>query len=154
MGAIGLAMHLMGLKWRTLPYSHNYDINWRSLCLYKPNEFRAARIIHYHDSMFPYFWDTFLQRVQTSHPQVAKWLLDLGPMRNEASYVRRAWSKALRTFRNRKERTLHQFLSLGVNYRIISYNPAFLRARPNSIDTPNNTIVRGENSDPSIIGVL
>jgi hypothetical protein len=103
MSAIGLAMHLMGLKWRTLPYSHNYDINWRSPVWYRQEEFSAARIVHYHDSMFPYFWDTFLQRVQTNHPQVAKWLIDLGPMQNEASYVRRAWGKALRTFRNRKE---------------------------------------------------
>ena len=104
MSAIGFAMHLKGLKWRTLPYSHNYDINWRSPVWYKQEEFPVARILHYHDSMFPYFWDTFVQRVQTSHPQVAKWLLDLGPMRNEAPYVRRAWSKVLRTFRNRKER--------------------------------------------------
>ena len=103
MSAIGLAMHLMGLKWRILPYSHNYDINWRSPDRYRPDEFRTARIIHYHDSMFPFFWDTFLQRVQTAYPQVANWLSDLGALRNEASYVNRAWGKALGKYRNRKE---------------------------------------------------
>jgi hypothetical protein len=103
MSAIGFAMHLMRLKWRMLPYSHNYDINWRRPDWHRHDEFHMARIIHYHDSMLPYFWDKFLQHVDAGHPQVAKWLLELGPMRTEASYINRAWSRALTTFRDRKQ---------------------------------------------------
>jgi hypothetical protein len=105
MSAIGLSMHLLALKWRALPGSHNHNINWRSHSrLYREEEFRAARIIHYHDSMRPHFWDSFLQCMEFTHPAVAKWLSGLGPLQNEASPINRLWARGLRTFRERKER--------------------------------------------------
>ncbi len=105
MSAIGLSMHRMGLKWRTLPYSHNHSVNWRSHSrLYREDEFRAARVIHHHDSMLPGFWNVFLECMQSTQPQVAAWLSGLGPLRNEASYGDRLWGRALRTFRSRKKR--------------------------------------------------
>src|SRR5262249_49365432 len=105
MGAVGLAMHILGLKWRELSVSHNHHINPLSHPqLYLEEDFRAAKVIHYHNSMTPFFWNTFIECMQSTHPQVAEWLSTLGPLRNEASYVSRAWSKALWTFRNWKER--------------------------------------------------
>jgi hypothetical protein len=105
MSAIGLSMHLMNLKWRALPVSHNHSINWRSHSrLFREREFRDARIIHYHDSMQPHFWDTFLQCIESARPPVAKWLTELGPLRNESSGLNRLWARGLRTFRGRKER--------------------------------------------------
>jgi len=105
MGAVGLAMHTLGLKWRELPTSHNYHINWRTHAqMYYEQDLRAAKIIHYHDSMFPFFWKTFIECLQSTHPQVAEWLLIFGPLRNEAPYFNRLMSKTLRTLRNSKER--------------------------------------------------
>jgi hypothetical protein len=109
MGAVALAMHAAGLKWRELPHSHNCNINKRSHPrLYREDEFRAAAVIHHHDSMLPDFWDTFLRCVQTTHPPVGRWLSEIGPLRNERPIVTRLVGKALRTFRNRKE---HAYIS-------------------------------------------
>jgi hypothetical protein len=105
MSAIGFAMYLLGLKWRPLPYSHNYSINWRSHArIYRENEFRAARVVHYHDSMSARFWNQFIDCLYSSHPSVAQWLSDAGPLRNRASRVNRLTSKLLKTLRGRKER--------------------------------------------------
>jgi hypothetical protein len=105
MGALGLAMHAAGLRWRELPHSHNHNINKRSHPrLFREDEFREACVIHHHDSMLPDFWETFLQCVQTTHPSVGHWLSGLGPLRNETPFINRLLGKALRTFRDRKER--------------------------------------------------
>jgi hypothetical protein len=105
MSAIGFSMHKMGLKWRALPYSHNHSINKRSHSrLYREDQFREAPVIHHHDSMLPDFWDTFLQCVQTTHPLVGQWLSGLGPLQNERPFATRLVGRALRIFRDRKER--------------------------------------------------
>jgi hypothetical protein len=105
MSAIGLSMHKMGLKWRVLPYSHNYSINWRSHeRLYREGDLRAARIVHHHDSMFPNFWDVFLSCLESAHPPVADWLAKLGPLRNDATLANKVWGKILRAYRARKWR--------------------------------------------------
>jgi hypothetical protein len=105
MSAIGLAMHRTKLNWQPLPYSHNHSINRRSYPrLYNEDEFRGARIIHYHDSMHPAFWDTFLRCLRATHPPVADWLAELGPLRNETSYASRLWGRGLRNLRARQER--------------------------------------------------
>jgi len=105
MSAIGLSMHLMGLKWRALPYSHNYSVGSKTHARwYREEQLRAARIVHYHDSMWPWFWDTFVQCLRETHPEVAGWLAPLGPMRNSASVLNRLWGKALRSSRDRKHK--------------------------------------------------
>ena len=105
MCAIGLSMHLMGLKWRALPYTHNQSIGSKSHATwYREDQLRAARIVHYHDSMWPWFWDTFVQCLRATHPQVAEWVAPLGPMRNEAFILNRIWGRALRSSREKKNR--------------------------------------------------
>jgi hypothetical protein len=105
MSAIGLSMHLMGLKWRALPHSHNYSMGSKSHAQwYREEQLRAARIVHYHDSMWPWFWDTFVECLHAAHPEVAGWLSPQGPMHNSASIFNRLWGKALRSSRDRKQR--------------------------------------------------
>lgn len=105
MCSIGLSMHLMGLKWRALPYSHNYSVGSKTHAQwYREEQLRAARIVHYHDSMWPWFWDTFVQILRATHPPVADWLAPQGPMRNDASILNRVWGKMLRSSRDKKNR--------------------------------------------------
>ena len=105
MSAIGLAMHLMGLKWRGLPYSHNYSVGSKTHAQwYREEQLRAARIVHYHDSMWPWFFDTFVQCLRATHPAVADWLAPLGPMSNEAPILNRLWGRLLRQSREKKSR--------------------------------------------------
>lgn len=102
--ALGLAMVKMGLSWRALPFSHNYTMSslihdeW-----YNEQQLKEALIVHYHDSMWPHFWSTFIQCMGDTHPAVADWLNRLGPMKNEAAVRWRATNKLLDYLRSQKE---------------------------------------------------
>jgi hypothetical protein len=101
--ALGAAK--LGLRHRQLPHSHNYAMGasihekW-----YREEDLRAARIVHYHDSMWPSFWPTFTDCLKKTHPDVASWLEPQGPLRNEAPLVYRAVTKFLRKRRGRAEK--------------------------------------------------
>lgn len=104
MSAIGLAVVRRGLSWRALPYSHDYSMSsliharW-----YREEQLKTAKIVHYHDSMWPWFWSTFVESLQKTHPDVADWLLSLGPLKNEAPTHWRATNKILKYFRSQQE---------------------------------------------------
>lgn len=106
MSAIGFAVIKMGLTWRPLPYSHDYVMlskthkDW-----YSEELLREARIVHYHDSMWPHFWPIFLECLNNTHPKVAEWLEQLGPMSNQAPWHWRVITKVLTHFRVRAENT-------------------------------------------------
>lgn len=102
--ALGLTMIKMGIPWRALPYSYNYAMgskihkNW-----YNEDQLKAARILHYHDSMWPHFWPEFIKCLYVTHPQVADWLSSVGPMKNEAPFYSRSMNKILQHFRVKQE---------------------------------------------------
>lgn len=103
MVAIGLAVMTLGLRWRALSYSHNYSVSRHTFDQwYTPEALRAARIVHYHDSMWPHFWPTFLDALQLAHPGVAGWLERQGPMRVSAPLHWRALSAVLKAYRRRQ----------------------------------------------------
>ena len=101
---LALAAAKLNLRYRQLPHSHNYEMGsaiherW-----YREDKLRAARIVHYHDFMWPAFWPTFLDCLKATHPAVATWLESLGPLNNEAPFVYRAVTKLLRKRRARGE---------------------------------------------------
>lgn len=104
MSAIGFVVVKNNLNWRALPYSHDYVISSFTHDLwYKEALLREARIAHYHDAMWPPFWDTLLACLGPTHPNVAQWLSGLGPMRNDAPIHWRVVSKILRKMRKRSE---------------------------------------------------
>ena len=102
--ALGFAMFKEQLRWRALPYSHNYTMSplihseW-----YNPKQLKEARILHYHDCMWPNFWPEFIKCLDVTHTEVASWLDSIGPMKNEAPLQWRATNKLLNHFRSRKE---------------------------------------------------
>ncbi|NJL62392.1 MAG: hypothetical protein HC903_11825 [Methylacidiphilales bacterium] len=102
--ALALTVTKMGIPWRKLPYSHNFGIgsiaphDW-----YIPEKMKTAKIIHYHDSMWSWFWDSFIESMSSSHPAVTEWLISLGAMRNEAPMHYRATKKLLDIYRKRQE---------------------------------------------------
>lgn len=102
--ALALAAAKLGLRSRQLPHSHNYEMGsaiherW-----YVEEKLRAARIVHYHDCLWPAFWPTFMRCLKSTHSDVAAWLELLGPLRNEAPVVYRALTRLLRTMRSRGE---------------------------------------------------
>ncbi len=101
MVSVALAVVTLGLNWRPLPYSHNYPMlsqthkHW-----YRLEALKDARIVHWHDSMWPPFWSTFLTCMREAHPEVAAWLASIGPMRVTAPPHFRLYSRCLRALRS------------------------------------------------------
>lgn len=101
---LALAAAKLGLLFRQLPHSHNYEMGsaihekW-----YREDKLRAARIVHYHDFQWPTHWPTFIDCLKGTHPAVAAWLEPLGPLRNGAPVTYRAVTKVLRTVRTKGE---------------------------------------------------
>ena len=101
--ALGLAMIKGGLRWRALPHSYNYAMGSKTHNQwYKEELLRTAKIVHYHDSMWPPFWQTFIDCLNKTHPPATEWLNSLGPMKNEAPIQWRAMNKLLKEVRSRQ----------------------------------------------------
>jgi hypothetical protein len=102
--ALGLTMIKMRIPWRALPYSHNYPMGSKThKDWYNEELLRAAKIVHYHDAMWPEFWDTFIECISKTHPSVADWLTSVGAMKNEASIPSRVVKKVINSIRHTQE---------------------------------------------------
>lgn len=103
--SIMFASRLMGLRWRALPYAYNYPMSSLTHAQwYEREALQAATVVHYHDAMWPHFWDTFMRSMADTHPAVHEWLLALGPMQNIAPLPYRVLGKFLRKWRQRAGR--------------------------------------------------
>jgi lipopolysaccharide biosynthesis glycosyltransferase len=112
MGAIGLAVLDLKLKWRALPITHNLSLRDCTDPKYYQKSLKSASILHYHDFMWPKSWNQFLQIITESHPQVAEWLAKLGPMKNTAPFANRLAAKGFRIWRDRQEKAYLKKCSL------------------------------------------
>lgn len=101
--ALGLAMIKADLLWRALPHSYNYTMGSKSHQYYQEQHLKKACIIHYHDAMWPHFWQEFLRCIDATHPEVGQWLASIGPMKNEAPLQWRTMGKVLAAYRKRRE---------------------------------------------------
>ncbi|MEA5573936.1 hypothetical protein [Calothrix sp. UHCC 0171] len=94
--SLGLAMVSGGLRWRGLDESHNYSFGSKTFAQWYCGEnLRAAKVIHYHDAMWAWFWDVFIDCLNKTHPDVADWLKPLGAMKNDAPLQWRVVKKLL-----------------------------------------------------------
>lgn len=101
--SVAYAAITLGLKWRSLPYTHNYPMSKLTHAdWYSPEALTRARIVHYHDAMWPPFWTTFQSCMQEAHPNVAQWLSSLGPMENRASVPNKVLARFLYQLRKRR----------------------------------------------------
>jgi hypothetical protein len=101
--ALGLTVVKMGISWRTLPYSHNFAICSSIPKYWYDAQVKNAKIIHYHDSMWYWFWDTFLELMNQNHPDVGEWLTSIGMMQNQAPIQWRGTKKILDFIRKKQE---------------------------------------------------
>lgn len=101
---LGLTVMKMGLNWDTLPYSHNFALGSKvPTDWYDGDKLETAKIIHYHDAMWDWFWNKFLEILRPTQPEVITWLEKLGAMKNEAPVQWRATKKVLDFMRSRQE---------------------------------------------------
>lgn len=102
--ALGLTMVKTEIPWRALPYSHNYAMGSKThKDWYSEDQLKSARIIHYHDAMWPHFWPEFIKCLRNTHPQAADWLSSIGPMKNEAPFYYRGMNKIIQNFRTKQQ---------------------------------------------------
>jgi hypothetical protein len=104
MSAVGLTVVKLGLRWRALPYSHDYVMMSKThSSWYKEDLLREAKIVHYHDSMWPHFFPVFRECLINTHAEAGQWLASLGPMKNSAPAQWRFVTKVLSKLRHRRE---------------------------------------------------
>jgi hypothetical protein len=96
---LGLAAHKMGLRWRQLDPTHNLPVASFLPHAHDPETLAKARVLHYHDSMQPHFWETFLERLAPAHPDVHAWLRARQPLADPAPAPWRAVREGLRIAR-------------------------------------------------------
>ena len=97
--AIGLAMVRMGLRWYELPGSYNYCVASFLREQFDPEQFRRARVIHYHDAMNAHFWCEWLEYLRKYQPHVFEWIKEEGPLANRTPTGHRVVNEALRMAR-------------------------------------------------------
>jgi hypothetical protein len=104
--ALGLTAASMKLRWRSLPWSHNYAVGAKLYknSLYSVDGIRSAKILHYHDAMWPHFYPQLLSDLQQARPDVADWLRELPALSNDLPLGSRIMSKLLAAHRKRRWR--------------------------------------------------
>ncbi len=92
--AAGLAMMTASCRWHTLAETHNYEVSKNLLHVVTPEKLAAARVVHYHQSMRPDYWQGFLDLLRPAHPAVADWLgATYGPLQYRLPLPKQAIAK-------------------------------------------------------------
>jgi len=93
---LGLAQFRLGLKYRAIHHSYNYQIEGWSGRTHSIATLRDAKIIHYHNAMDPGPWAHFLEQLKCAQPEVYRWLKGIGPLANDQPLH---WSVAAHSLR-------------------------------------------------------
>jgi hypothetical protein len=102
---LGISAFRNNMSWCSLPHSYNYSMGSKTYeDWYRSDDFKQAKIVHYHDAMWPGFWSIFIKNFNEVHPSVAQWLLELGPLNNTAPLHWRLMNKGLEVIRKKQER--------------------------------------------------
>ncbi|MEM7682852.1 MAG: hypothetical protein AAF288_12920, partial [Planctomycetota bacterium] len=100
--SFSLSAHRVGARVLPLEDTYNYNLNWRAKDWITDAGVAGAKVIHYHDSLWPAHFDWFLGLIEPHHPQVAAWLREHGPVTVSMPPMARALRKALKWSRDRK----------------------------------------------------
>jgi hypothetical protein len=104
--ALGITMLRLKLRWRPLSYEYNYALGSKIAHLYSSAKARQARLLHYHDALWPHSWERTLGWLKQDRPDVHDWLQQQGALRNDAPWPYRALGKWLR---GRREKKVHAY---------------------------------------------
>jgi hypothetical protein len=64
--------------------------------------FGAAKVLHYHDSLWPHYFPQLVEMCRTGKPELYQWLNTLGPLNNTSPPISRTLGKVLKSIRTRK----------------------------------------------------
>lgn len=99
--AMGLTAHRLGLATDILPHAYNLAIGSRSA---PPDAggLRHARILHYHDALWPAQWERTIDMLSVPCPEITAFLREVGPLTTSRSLPERLVIKVLRILRSRR----------------------------------------------------
>ncbi len=100
--SLALAVHRLGLSFEVLPGSHNFGINKIRADEISTEGLKNARVLHYFGSLWPDFFDRFIEVVRTERPDVADWLQEKGALHNPNGRIAKTVGKALKVYRQKK----------------------------------------------------
>ncbi|MEM6749786.1 MAG: hypothetical protein AAF612_04885 [Planctomycetota bacterium] len=100
--SFSLSAHRVGARVLPLEDTYNYNLNWRAKDWITDAGVAGAKVIHYHDSLWPAHFDWFLDLIEAHHPEPAAWLRERGPVTVSMPPLARVWRKALKWSRDRK----------------------------------------------------
>ena len=102
---VGLVAVKKGLSWVALPEECNYAVGSKAGTGFDPVAFVRAKLLHYHDALWPHFFPQFLEMCQHGQPALYEWLKNRSPLVNEAPLAWRVIAKGIKAFRAKQERT-------------------------------------------------
>jgi hypothetical protein len=97
--SLGLSMHARGLRWRSLPLPYNYTMASYLPHYWNPDVLRQTRVLHYHDSMGPHFFNELLERIKATQPDRHEWLSAWGPTVTPSPWPTKVAAELLRVGR-------------------------------------------------------
>jgi hypothetical protein len=100
--SLTFAVHLAGLRSRALHFDHNLDVNPSDKPFSVPTErIAAAKVIHYHNFMWPNDYPRFLQELRPVRDEVRQMLEKHGPLDKQlVRFHRRVLISAFRRYIN------------------------------------------------------
>lgn len=102
--ALGLSMARLDMRWRALPHAYNYGVSrWHPD---EPSKLAETRVVHFHDSLSPDFFDEFVRRLRVDHPEVAEWIAAVGPL-PDRGVTEAATAQLLRLARSGRRRRFY-----------------------------------------------
>lgn len=109
---LGLTVHQMGLTWKILPHTHNYGTGAKMLGQWmspaspvNPDDetLRNCKVIHYHNVLWPKYYDQFFSLLERFRPEAASWLQKKGPLVNTAPLIWRGTGRVIKALRAKEE---------------------------------------------------
>jgi hypothetical protein len=95
----GLIAVKQGLTAGILSERYNYAVGSKAMDGFTAEGFAQARVLHYHDALWPHFHQRFLEMCQIGQPALYDFLRDQAPLTNSAPLL---WRVAGKIFRNRR----------------------------------------------------
>lgn len=78
--ALSLAVARLQLRYRDWPEPYNFNVGHGLERYQRHTSLSEARILHYHNYMRPDAWPQLMAMLQSTRPQVARWLAAFGPV--------------------------------------------------------------------------
>lgn len=100
--ALGVVVHLQGLRYEVLPEKYNFAVNKLVADDIDRKEISTVRVVHYFGSAWPDYFERMVDLFRGERDDVAAFLTERGPLRDPGSTPARGWQSVVRRMRSRQ----------------------------------------------------